>query len=180
MLLKNKSRYVASGGVYTALSVVFMVLSSISPVCRLAFVFMASAVVGIAHVSCGRALAWMVWAATSLLSLFLVADKAYAVLYLIVVGNYPIIKLYIEKIRRLSVRTLVKLFCFNVYMLICYGIGTAMLNINISGEYPLWIIWIFMLVAFFVYDYAYSVFMQKIYYVIPKINNKEKNYENRN
>ena len=174
MLLKNKGRYVASGGIYTALSTVFLLFGSISPVCKLAFVFMASAVVGFSLVSCDKKVACMVWVSTSLLTLFFVGDKAYAVLYLIVVGNYPIVKLYAEKIRHLPLRLAIKLFCFNIYMLMCYFIGTALLRIDIDSEYPLWIIWVFVLTVFFVYDYAYSVFMQKIYYIIPKINNKEK------
>ena len=168
MLLKSSSSHVAFGGIFTALSVLFLLLSCVIPFGRLVFVFLTSAVVGVAVNMFDKRLAFFVYAATSLLSIFVVPDKSYAALYVIVVGNYPLVKPLLEKIYSVPVCFALKLVCFNVYMVLCYIIAVKLLSISFDLQYSIFILWALMLAAFYVYDYAYSLFMQKIYYAIPK------------
>lgn len=114
-----------------------------------------------------KKLAAFVYIATSVLSLFIVPDKAYAVLYAVVVGNYPLIKILIEKIKKTFAQLVTKFVIFNIYMLVCYAIAVFILNMSMDVQYPLWLLWVMMLAVFYVYDYAYTFFMQKIYYAIP-------------
>ena len=109
-----------------------------------------------------------VYIATSVLALFVVPDKAYAVLYTVVVGNYPIIKILIEKIKNTFAQFVTKFIIFNAYMLICYVIAVIILDMPMDVQYPIQLLWAMMLAVFYVYDYAYTLFMQKIYYAIPK------------
>ena len=108
------------------------------------------------------------YAASAILGLFIVPEKTYAVLYAVVVGNYPLLKPLLDKICSLPLRLALKLVIFNAYMLVCWLIAVYLLNIPMNVGYPVWLLWLMMLVAFFVYDYAYSLFMQKIYYALPK------------
>ena len=169
MLLKNKSTYVAYGGILTALAVLFMYISSLIPAGKLALVFLASAVIGAGVNISGIKLGAAVYAASAVLSFFIVSEKNYAVLYVAVAGNYPLVKPLLERIRRISLRVAVKLIVFNLYMLLCAFIGVKLLSLSLDA-YPFGILWLVMLMAFFVYDYAYSLFMQKIYYALPKNN----------
>lgn len=167
MLLKSKSRYVAFGGISTALSIVFMLMASVIPFGRLVFVFFALAMIGIVIMAYNAKLAAIVYAAVSVLSLFFVPLKTLSVLYA-VIGNYPLIKMQVNKLKNTAARILIKLVLFNAYMAICCVIGIKILGISMEISYPFWMLWIWMLLAFFVYDYAYDLFMQKIYYSIPK------------
>lgn len=169
MLLNNKSRLAAFGGILTALAVLFMFFSSLIPTGKLVFVFIASAVIGIGYNSYGARLSAIVYIASALLSVLIVPEKTYAILYAVVVGNYPLLKPLLERISSLGIRLGVKLAVFNVYMIICCIIGIYILHLPLdSGTYPLWILWIMMLAVFYVYDYAYTLFMQKIYNYLPK------------
>lgn len=60
-----------------------------------------------------RAAGYLCWAASALLGLFLLPDKGVALLYLIFLGLYPVVKNNIEGLRRLPLEWLCKLACFN-------------------------------------------------------------------
>ena len=169
MLLNNKSKIVAFGGLCTALSLVFLLLGATLPFGRLVFVFLASAVIGIANIARDKKTSLVIYIATSLLSLFIIPHKPIALLYCVVVGNYPIIKTYIEKISNKIYVLLIKFVVFNIYMLICYFGGIWLLGISFDNiQYSLGILWIWMLVVFYIYDYAYKIFIDRIFYAIPK------------
>ena len=95
MLLNNKSSFVAFGGISAALSLLLLLVASVFPYCRLALVFAASVIVGLLIVTKGVRLAFVQYAAVSVLALLIVPHKPIAVLYAVVVGNYPLLKRYI-------------------------------------------------------------------------------------
>ena len=66
-----------------------------------------------AVLTAGRAAGYLCWAASALLGLFLLPDKGVALLYLIFLGLYPVVKNNIEGLRRLPLEWLCKLACFN-------------------------------------------------------------------
>ena len=66
-----------------------------------------------AVLAAGRAAGYLCWAASALLGLFLLPDKGVALLYLIFLGLYPVVKNNIEGLRRLPLEWLCKLACFN-------------------------------------------------------------------
>ena len=166
MLLRRKSRNVALGGILTALALVFMLVSSAIPTGRLVFVFLASAMIGIGVNVSGKAFGALVYCASALLVGFVVPDKLFALLYILVVGNYPLLKPFLERIGPVVVRFVAKLIVFNIYMSVCYCIAKFLLKLPMDIVYPLYLLWLMMVACFFVYDYAYSIFMQKIYNVI--------------
>ena len=75
MLLNNKSSHVALGGICAALSLLFLLIASVFPYCRLAFVFAASVIVGLLIVTKGIRLAAIQYIAVSLLALLFVPHK---------------------------------------------------------------------------------------------------------
>lgn len=153
----------------TALSLVFLIAASVVPAGRLVFVFLSSALVGVAFYAGGVKLSILCYLATALLSVFFVQNKTYAALYIIVVGNYPILKLYADSIKNTALRLVFKAAIFNLYMIVCVAAGRLVLNMSFETEYPFALLWIVMLLLLFVYDNAYSLFMNKIGYVLKKI-----------
>lgn len=169
MLLNQKGHYTAYGGILTALSLVFLMIASVVPTGRLVFVFLASALVGVAFCLSGVKLSLLCYFATALLSVFFVQNKTYSALYIIAVGNYPVVKLYADSIKTTPVRLIVKTIVFNIYIAVSVAVGTFVLNMNFETKYPFALLWIAMVLLFFVYDNAYSLFMSKIGYVLNKI-----------
>ena len=62
------------------------------------------------------------WLATGILSLILCADKELALLYLFLLGWYPIAKPTLDRVRPKALRLLCKLLLFNVVILATYAI----------------------------------------------------------
>lgn len=169
MLLNKKSSFVAVGGICSALSIVFLLVASIIPAGKLAFVFASSVIVGMMICAYGNKSAIVHYLSVSVLAVLFLPDKPIAILYAVVVGNYPIIKRYIEHIELKWLRAIVKLSAYNLYMLICYILGSFMLNIDFSAKYPIWILWIGVVCIFALYDYIYMTFVYKAYDLINKI-----------
>ena len=169
MLLNNNSSFVAVGGVCAALSMVFLLLASAFPFCRLAFVFAASVIAGVILCSHGNKLAAVQYTVVTILSLLFLPNKSIAVLYAVVVGNYPMVKRYLERIPRGWIKVAVKLVVFNAYMFLCWVIAVFILNIDMTVGYSPILLWIAMLLAFTVYDYIYMTCVYKAYSLINKI-----------
>ncbi len=168
MLLNKKSNYVAVGGICTALSLVMLFVASVFPFCQLAFVFVASVIVGTLIVMFGYKLALCQYAAVAILALFTVPDKSLTMLYVLVVGNYPVIKFVIDRVKNKLLNFAIKLVVFNVYMIAAYMVLVFLLNINMTVEYSIWVLWIGMLAVFYVYDYVYTPFVFKVYNLLNK------------
>ncbi len=162
MLLKDKSKYVAYGGVSAALSLIFLLMASSMPFCRLVFVFAASFAVGLAAAAHDVKLAAAQYVVVSVLAVFILPAKQIAVLYAAVVGNYPIVKLYVDRVKSTPLRIGIKCVIFNAYMGLCYLIAVKVLGMSMQTQYPFWMLWVWMLLAFYVYDYVYSLFMMRV------------------
>jgi len=87
---------VTISGVLSALSLVFMMLTSLVPLGTFAFPCMAGIVLMVIVVEAGHKWAWGAFICVSLLSLFLAGDKEAVVYYIMFFGYYPIIKGAIE------------------------------------------------------------------------------------
>lgn len=161
MLLNSKSKRVAFGGIGCALSLLFLIIASTFPFCRLAFVFASSYIVGLTILNYDIKSASIHYLAVAILSLFIVPAKQYAILYTVVVGNYPVLKYYIDRAKSKAMRFGIKFVLYNIYVYICYKLSVSVLGISFDMKYPLEILWLAMIVVMYVYDYIYNVFMHK-------------------
>ena len=95
-----------------ALSTVILYLGALIDVLDISMAVLASVFVAIMVIEYGGILPWTVFGTTSLLSLILLPYKLPAFIYLVFFGYYPIIKAYVERIRRKIMRWAVKLCIF--------------------------------------------------------------------
>ena len=124
--MKEKSRQMALGGMITALAVVIMSLGSIIPVntyvCPVLCILLTRPLLSI----CGKKIAGYYYIAVSILSLLLAPDREAALVY-VFLGYYPLARLWLERIRPKSVRTLLKVLLFTagaaVYGLMLFVLG---------------------------------------------------------
>ncbi len=171
MLLNKNSSSVALGGVSGALSIIFLLAASMLPTCKLAFVFASSVIVGMLICARGNKIAFVHYIAVSFLAMLFLPNKLIAVMYVVAVGNYPMLKKYIESIQAWVYRIAVKFFVYNLYIVICYFIARILLGIEFlnQGGYYLIFTWLLCLVGFIFYDYIYMPFVYKAYNLINKI-----------
>lgn len=128
----SSARAAALGGMLAALAIVIMCLGGLIPVatyvCPLLCMLLAQVVLGI----CGRRIAWAWYACTAFLSLLLGPDKEAAGVFL-VLGYYPIVKPYLDRLR---LGFLWKLLLFNGASAMLYGILLHLLGLaEIAGEF---------------------------------------------
>lgn len=85
----------------TALGVVFMLVGALTEILDLTMMLLSSLCIVFAVIEIGIPWAWLVWAATSLLSFLFLPSKSAALLYLLG-GFYPIVKAGLEKLRPIA------------------------------------------------------------------------------
>ena len=68
----------------------------------------------------GRGAGYLCWGAAGLLGLILLPDKGVALLFLLFLGLYPVVKGAIESLRRLPLEWALKLAFFNLALTLCW------------------------------------------------------------
>ena len=79
---------------------------------------------------CGMRLAWVSYAALSLLSVLFVPDKESAFIFVFLLGHYPLLKAYLQRIPWRWLRAAVKTAAFNALVFACYGVVLYILPIQ--------------------------------------------------
>ena len=146
----KQSSKTAFGGILTALSVVLMFLTGVIPFLTFALPALAGALL---------ILALCVYAAVSILSLLVVADKEAAMMYAAFFGYYPVIKSFLESKLPRVFEWIVKFLIFNAamvlaYLVIIFVFGMPLDEMEEFGRYAVPILLGMGNVVFFVYDIA--------------------------
>lgn len=109
-------------GILCGLAVVLMLSGSIIPFAT----FCAPALGGLLMLpiamECGMKMGWISYLAVSILSLLLVPDKEMAAIFLFLLGYYPLLKAYLQRIKRRPLRILAKAAVFNGSIAAMYGV----------------------------------------------------------
>ena len=146
-----------------ALSIAFMTVGYFVEALDLTACALVSLVVALIYVEIGSPYTYLVWICTSLLSfIFFSAKPSLWLTYFLVFGIYPILKAYIEKLRRpfwiilklcfLNVILVALFFIFEfIFMTPFFDVETNLLKTAI---------WILMNVAFIAYDLFITVIMR--------------------
>ena len=111
----HSSRSIAWGGIMAAGSLLFLWIASVSPSGRMGLTAVAGLFPMAGVLAAGRAAGYLCWAAAGLLGLLILPDKGVALLYLIFLGVYPVLKSKIESLRKhRGIEWLLKLLAFNL------------------------------------------------------------------
>lgn len=155
----SKASNLARGGIYTALSILCIYLSSIIPTTKLYVLGISCCIIPIAILTTNVRNSLIVYGATSILSILLLGFRWNVFAYILLFGSYGFIKYYIEKINKIPIEIILKLIFFNISMFIFYLIYkllfTDLLNIKISLVF----IVIGLEVMFLICDYAITLFI---------------------
>ena len=161
--------------IMSALAVVCIFGSAYLPTGRIALLAITSMCVLVTVAECGVKLAWLQYVATSLLAILLIPFKFQVLLFVALLGYFPILKLHIEKIKILWLEWLVKILFFNAllivvyfifkYFLLQYASFGAIFDIVISNT---WLVILISEVVFVIYDYLLSFFAHYYKEIISK------------
>jgi hypothetical protein len=163
MLLKGK--HVAYLGVLLGLNILFVILSSVIESNTITLLAAAALIVGIAVVEFGWKNALIFYAASSILGFLLTFNKAEVIIYIVFFGPYSIMKHFAETHIEKKIKSLAaKLLFFNLSLAVMFIIMKLLIPIKLQ--------WWMVLGAegfFFIYDYAFTVFIN---YYMNKIKPK--------
>ena len=109
-------------GIVAALCVALMLLGAVIPIAMFIAPAVAGFLVATVCVECGMQLALTAYAAVSLLALLFVPDKEVALIFVFLLGYYPLAKPKFERIRPAVLRIVCKLLLCNGTVLAMYGL----------------------------------------------------------
>lgn len=116
-----------------ALTVICLYGASALSTGRLAAMALASLFVAVCVYQYGVRTGAALYVAASLLALLLVPKRMYVFIYVLFAGYYPIIKLYIERLRRLWAEWLIKIVAFNAALCVSYFVFRAFFMPSVSS-----------------------------------------------
>ncbi len=147
----------ALGGIVSALSVTLMLLTAVIPFMSYAIPLLAGALLVLMVIEINKKWAFVVYAAVSLLSVFVVPDKEAATFYIAFFGYYPIIKSSLEKHLPVVAEWIVKFVIFNGAVIAAYFVSVKLLGIPFEdmhqlGKYGIPIVLALANITFIMYD----------------------------
>lgn len=154
-----KSNHIAKGGIFAALSLILLYLSSVIPTNRLSILVIASCIIPLSIMVTGVKNTVVVYGAVSLLSLFIIPSKLISIAYILIFGSYGFVKYYVEKLRNIPIEIVLKLLYFNITSSIIVFIYKMLFlkipNININ----VYLLIVIVEIVFVIYDYALTAFI---------------------
>lgn len=127
----KKTVKIAFCGMMAALSVAIMLLAYF-PYFTYAVPALAGFLIIVVYVEAGAKWAFSVYAVTAALC-FIFAEPEAKFMYILVLGYYPLLKVYIERIKLRVVQYILKLAVFNAAVAIIYGVLAAITGISLDG-----------------------------------------------
>lgn len=171
--MRDVSYRVALGGIVSALCLLCMFLAGIMPIFYLLLPMIAGILLMIIAEEVNISWAWLTYGAVSLLSLFITADKEASLVFIMLFGHYPILRLYCDRIKFGMLRYVVKAFIFNICSLayffitvFLFGIEQMLEDMNEMGKYGGAILLGLANILFVLYDFnlgaVYILYLKKL------------------
>ena len=155
----KKSTQVALGGLSSALCLLLMFMTGLIPFSSYIFPALAGIVLISVREENGLKTALLVYAATSLLALLIIPDREAVMMYIMLLGYYPLAKPWIERLAR-PLSILFKLMLFNIVvvafyyvMLFVFGVPDMLEGWGDFGRYTVAVILVIVNFTLFMYDY---------------------------
>lgn len=153
---------IAFSAIALALTVICLYGAAAFSTGRIAALALASLFCGICVNEYGVRYGAALYVGASILSLLFIPSRMYALIYIVFVGYYPIVKLYIERLRKLWAEWILKVLYFNAVLLLLYILFKAFFMPGLNpGLAALILQYIGLIIAaleiiFVVYDLALS------------------------
>lgn len=148
---------VAVPAILGALSLVLVYVASIVPSGSWGVVAVAGLIPAAAVISVSMRSGVLCWAGVSILAFILVPGKFCALLYTVLFGLYPIVKAFLERLRKKSVEYFLKLVFFNAaFTMIYLTMKAAVLGSLPAALSVVWLLYLVGNIVFLIYDFGMS------------------------
>ena len=163
-----------------ALGTVFMIIGAVFEIMDLTAAALSSLVVAVIYIEIGSPYTFLVWLCTSLATALMYPGSIMWIMYLVMFGIYPIVKGYIERLRR-PLWLPLKLLFGNAAMALAFAGCWFILGISMTDEglfgLPAEAVWALLIIVVNVMLVAYDAFisvmmrfyMQRLHPVLNKI-----------
>ena len=160
------SKKMAYSGILLGLNILLLLISNLISINTMFFMGLASLIISVIVMEYGVNTGVVFYIASIILSFVVMPNKAQWLLYILTFGIYGLVKYFIEKGRPIYIEVILKLIFANLVAVILYLIlkNIVIIPINI-------ITIIVYQVAFLVYDYVYSLFIEYYNEKIKRIIN---------
>jgi hypothetical protein len=163
---RTKTRDLAFAGIITAFTVLALYFESIIPTGRAGFLVLTSFLLCAVYLESGMKWLMAAYAASSALSLLLVADKLGLLPFLLLFGIYPALKNLVERLRSVWLEWLLKLAGFNILLMAGYAVFNPLLPEALTtGKWAALSLAVFE-IGFVLYD---MLFTQWIHFYLARI-----------
>lgn len=153
------ARTIARGGMIVLLTVLGLYLVNVFPTVKIFLFSFSTAFLALMVIEDGKRAAVLTFLAAALLGLILVPNKVVMLPYILYFGYYGIIKSIFEQRASILQEWLLKYFTFNLALLLFYIAGKFIFSLPLESKFPLLFLWLLGQFYFFIYDYAYSLFI---------------------
>jgi len=169
MKKKSNAAKTAVAGVFAAVCVVLLFIGSLLDTLDLSAAAAASVAVLAVLIEAGTGYALGAYGAASVISLLVLPQKSAALEFALFAGYYPILKVYLHKIRPRALSYAARLAVFNAaFCLLLYGFR-SILTAGETVVFPDWVFFIAGNAVFLVYDLA----LEKLsFFYITRVRNK--------
>ena len=160
------SKKITYSGILLGLNILLLLISNLISINTMFFMGLASLIISVIVMEYGVNTGVVFYIASIILSFVVMPNKAQWLLYILTFGIYGLVKYFIEKGRPIYIEVILKLIFANLVAVILYLIlkNIVIIPINI-------ITIIVYQVAFLVYDYVYSLFIEYYNEKIKRIIN---------
>lgn len=156
---ENKASNIAKGGMLIALTLIILYAANFITFNTLFLLGLTSALIPLGILIADMKTTVLVYIGSSVLAYFIIPDKTLCLFYVLIFGPYGIVKFFIEQKRNMPIEIILKLIYFNVITFIAFLLYKRLFMPTIELQYPLIIMFIAGNIAFFVFDYVLTVFI---------------------
>lgn len=166
-------RDLAYCGVFAALTVAIMFLGGVFSFLSYSISGICGSFLVIVIIEMGKSKACFIYIVSSVLSLMFVSEKSIVFSYIFLLGYYPILKVYIEKLSGHVYRYILKICIFLLALSSYFGLYIVFLEVGFLREYGVWVLLLIgfvFLIAALLYDFFLTIFKNYYIYILkPKI-----------
>ncbi len=157
------------------LSVICLFGAAVTPSAKIALLAVSSVFCAIVICEYGPMYGFLHYLGVGILSLLLIPSRMYVLLYIAVLGYYPIIKLFIERLNKLWLEWILKLLLLNILLVAAYFVFQFFLLPTLNAAVAafilkfLWWIILGIEVIFVIYDLMLSFILSYYRHKISKL-----------
>ena len=155
VVIAIKTGKITGGGLSAALCLILLFGASYVPNLKFAFLFASSIVMGICLLKYKLSASLVCYIASSALALFILPNKFIALAFIVLFGNYPIVKLYIERIRKIFLEYFLKFIFANIYLFLFY-VALKALGEQAFFDFSIYILYACGIVLLLFYDLVFA------------------------